>query len=906
MSGFAESFWSEDYATGLTKLFAKLNQGVVENEEVVYLARRRAEAEDSHGNKLQQISRDAYRKDGFVRDDGASVRRAYEGMVKETAESGKYHCKIASNLHDMVLKPFTRWTAEHATRVQTSEKELMSRVRAHDAQTAEVKKLRSSYFNKCRLLEDFEEENKLAFPGPEAGGTPTKSPKKTPEEIAADLNAVLDDEPIELGETLYSAAQIRVLLEGILGSIVIKEVKIPILGTFQHVSTGSIIVEWIYKNMGVNSLGEAEAIGQDLVNNGFLRYLGVGSTFANSSVLNYQWKEKSLIAAGKRKPGENSIVNRAAAMPYVGDYVSTYVSNEYANETPEQRFHREASQSNETYKAGVKKLDALRTDMEAMMMEHFKFMERCELDRLRALKAVMMDVSAAISNVIPGMKSSMDTMLLFQESLSPLGDLKYMIESYRSGSFVPRVVTYENYYNSVDEQTFGVDLELRARADRKRVPNIVATILSFMDEQYPGLATDETRQKVWLRQVPLHLTHQLRQSINNGKVVERSVLSEYDLAIVAATLKLYFLELPDSLVSKSIYEPVKSIYSNYATEEDSENRILALSSILQQLRVSNIATLDAVTTHFSRLIDLTDADAEYKLALASALAPGILRPKSGSNLTHHDKHPQRLVLDLLDHKQEIFSSLKRASTTRPRSSTDEKDRRSRVEERNRAIQASGKRGVSGSHSSSVSSLRSGSLPMEIGAPPLPVTAQETVERHTRPVNGSTMRDAPFVPPEDDREDQAFDPESLELPGDVHSPPPLPVPSSLIPGQVNVLSPVTTTAPLQPVSALFQTQSQVINEQDIEIPSHRRQTRRSSLSRSVLSSHRLSRHGRTESRSLTGAETLSSQGQPNRQSVELHDGPVQYERRYELADNSSAPHEGVRGISLEDGGDVDYD
>lgn len=33
------------------------------------------------------------------------------------------------------------------------------------------------------------------------------------------------------------------------------------------------------------------------------------------------------------------------------------------------------------------------------------------------------------------------------------------------------------------EQTYGVDLEARARADRKRVPIIVTTILTFLDNR---------------------------------------------------------------------------------------------------------------------------------------------------------------------------------------------------------------------------------------------------------------------------------------------------------------------------------------------------------------------------------------------------------------------------------------
>jgi hypothetical protein len=36
------------------------------------------------------------------------------------------------------------------------------------------------------------------------------------------------------------------------------------------------------------------------------------------------------------------------------------------------------------------------------------------------------------------------------------------------------------------DQTFGVDLEARARADRKRVPILVATVLTFLDNRKCG------------------------------------------------------------------------------------------------------------------------------------------------------------------------------------------------------------------------------------------------------------------------------------------------------------------------------------------------------------------------------------------------------------------------------------
>jgi hypothetical protein len=151
----------------------------------------------------------------------------------------------------------------------------------------------------------------------------------------------------------------------------------------------------------------------------------------------------------------------------------------------------------------------------------------------------------------------------------------------------------------------------------------------------------------------------------------------------------------DSLVSSHVYEIIKTIYSTTA-ESSEEARISVIQSTLGQLRLANIATLDAICTHFTRLIELTSADEAYVTALANALAPCILRPRQESSLTMNERYSYRLIRDLFAHKDAIFGELKRASSLthsssgaqRPRAiSTDESNRRANYEERNRAIAA---------------------------------------------------------------------------------------------------------------------------------------------------------------------------------------------------------------------------
>ena len=65
---------------------------------------------------------------------------------------------------------------------------------------------------------------------------------------------------------------------------------------------------------------------------------------------------------------------------------------------------------------------------------------------------------------------------------------------------------------------------------------------------YPQLEDNEKRKAVWLVNVPLGKTHELRAKINDGKTPDKDVLAEYDPSVVASALKLYLLELPGTFL----------------------------------------------------------------------------------------------------------------------------------------------------------------------------------------------------------------------------------------------------------------------------------------------------------------------------------------------------------------------
>lgn len=548
------------FSAGLGILFGKLQQGVVENRQLLTISRMRAEAEEVYGQRLGDIPFAVDKiQGGFSRDDGASVRKAYDGVRTEMEDAARNHRKIAQNIRDLVVNPFSRWCDAHEARIQDCQDELQGRIKTHDRQLDQVKKLRNNYFNKSRLLEDLEEEKKLAFQDPET------SPKANIPEIKVekDEEREEEEEPYEIGDETYQPEQVKKILTHMLNNIKMGETKVPILGTYQNTSSGSDIVDYLQKNMNTSSISYAERIGQDLVTHGFLRLVGnVGNTFANSSKMFYQWRPKAFQISGV--PDKKAALGRTFSLtpagvdpsssssvdsPVIGtvnEYLEKWnvLGTAYPNETPSDRMRREAREADERYKAGVRKLDDLRCELEEAIFDHLRFLERCELDRLKAIKTVILDFSGTISNVIPSLQSTVDKLVLYQETVQPLGDLRYLLENYRTGSYIPRVVTYENYYNRVDEETFGVDLEARARADKKRVPIVVTTLLTYLDHHYPDLEGDEARRNVWLIEVPLHQVHKLRAKVNHGKTFSPEILKEYDIPTIASLLKLYLRELP--------------------------------------------------------------------------------------------------------------------------------------------------------------------------------------------------------------------------------------------------------------------------------------------------------------------------------------------------------------------------
>lgn len=130
------------------------------------------------------------------------------------------HQKIASNIRELVVNPFGRWCEAHAARVQNSQDDLQNRIKLHDRQADAVRKFRSQYYNKCRLVEDLEEEDKLAFQDPQTDVMASPKLKAPTLKIS---EPEVEDEPVEIGDETYQTEQVKQILAHALDNIKIGE-----------------------------------------------------------------------------------------------------------------------------------------------------------------------------------------------------------------------------------------------------------------------------------------------------------------------------------------------------------------------------------------------------------------------------------------------------------------------------------------------------------------------------------------------------------------------------------------------------------------------------------------------------------------------------------------------------------
>lgn len=705
---FADSFWSDDLDSGLKLLFEKLLQGCEQCNLFIQLFASRMQFEVNYGRQLGGIRQGVDNLDKFSNDSETSILSSLHGIIENMSLEGNQHLMIASNIEQLVLTPFSKWCHDHRKRVEYSAKILKTNVSNFDKSRNYVSKLEREYFNRCRQLEDF----KKATYANDDELIKAISSLKLLQKYEKDLAREKEYQKFAtVGNIDFDYKSMREVLHLLLTKLPKHDYKVPFINyTLENTNSGSDITRFLLENMSLKDLDQAEVFGQDLMDLGFLKYCnGVGNTFVNSKKFQYQWKSYSYRFVDVPQSADENDSKVLPMEPRLSAYIQDFNLQLISSDTTENKENTSTSDTtviepeieeseknlfklmkdvelaDRKYYRECFKMDALRCSVEELMVDHLTFMERCELDRLKAIKKATFDFCATVSNKISSLKISADNIIQEEGSMDPNADLLHFLVKYRTGYFQPHVITYNNYYNPGAFQNFGIDLETRCRLDKKVVPSIASVILSYMDQVYPELPSDKVRISVWTAPVKLNLSHQLRNLLNrrrfkdDAEILEVIKESKSDPSTVASVLKIYLLELPEPLISNDIYDVLKMLYVQYAThptteeasqssrtqeelQETESNKIRGLYTTLSSLPKPHIATLDAITTHFCRLIKILkmgengqEIASEFTHSISQEFANCIIKV----SVTDGNDLGYKIFYDLLKHKKEVFGVLKR-------------------------------------------------------------------------------------------------------------------------------------------------------------------------------------------------------------------------------------------------------
>ena len=454
-------------------------------------------------------------------------------------------------------------------------------------------------------------------PTPPRKDVPAPSDVQTQSIVLADLSFT----PIAVSQLLTKASN----------ELPLRPVRFPLLGEYQDAFTGDELVSWLKNNVaGLDgSLDKAEEMARDLTEReGLLRRLGeFGNFFEDSDEAFFQFRPKAFQSEkfGPSLPQADNLLKRTGTLYSL---VSKALNTTTHSEPAHVRARQEANEADDAYRVAIRKLDRHRLALEERIEETLKVLQRWEVERLRAVKTVLLQYHGTVSNLPKSLEPSRERSTTLLSAFQPEQDLVALIERYRTGPFRPNPQVYESVSHEELDVVFGIDLRKWSEAGwhatfvaqneeenkqvgkKELVPQLLTAMLAGLETAYKRSTNDAEKRKAWIYEVPLGAIHQLRETLNTipiGQPYPPDLFAKFDAPVIAGCIKLWALELNPPLAMYEGWEEFRTLYLSRksdgggATRDDAETEHLEkVASTLQRLPRVHLYVLDAILSHLKR------------------------------------------------------------------------------------------------------------------------------------------------------------------------------------------------------------------------------------------------------------------------------------------------------------------
>ena len=361
-------------------------------------------------------------KDGFGKDEGASLKQAFSLVQAETQRLAQEHGTFASIVRENVVEPLRQWSddAKKVTKAKRSDIEAM--FKSFEKQRAEVDKRKHLYYLSCQAVEKLRMDattipaSPLTLRRSSSSSMPNIAPTQQqqqqqqpssssllnskasttpamPATVKQDPTADRLDIVVTVGNVNLTQVELNSSVLAMQEQLRTTEIKYPLLGTFYTV-TGEDLAAWMLKNMCAQIPNEAEAIlfGQGLIDRGYLRLIGRGNKFVPKDNWNYEWKK----------------------------------TEEEAHLDKVQNAEKEMANASHDYKHAVGLLEQARLQFETMFTEHLHLIQSMELSRISTAKQSLFTFAASSNGLATAAQNINQSILIGLECVNPVKVLSHL------------------------------------------------------------------------------------------------------------------------------------------------------------------------------------------------------------------------------------------------------------------------------------------------------------------------------------------------------------------------------------------------------------------------------------------------------------------------------------------------
>ncbi|KAI9326570.1 hypothetical protein DFJ73DRAFT_151247 [Zopfochytrium polystomum] len=622
---FEDVFWgtSADPLLGIRTLHDGFQTGLSELKDLHAFLCDRYRAEDAYATRLSDIAK---QKGALPDSSSGLLSQIYRSLKQETYSLSRSHRAFAGSLASLAssLADFLR-----------------DNERLSNSRTLLIDESAKDFESKKSSLEEVSKEAEAAWKSVLDQNISADGEGGDSDALEEGLMEVVEAE----GGVVMTRNEVKAIVEGLKKDVKVQDHK-TLLTTHKSCIPSTSLLAHLRPRLN-SSAGDIDdaalrAFADSLVAKGFLSPVSPSShspgTFDRGQL--YRWSEPTPLG-GAAMSGGTAGANRERALKV---------------ETEARRLARAAEDA--------------RGLLEAQCVEYIHALEAAHTARLALAAETLTSFLVAARTNARDAAVAVDRVALFVETFKPEREIRIVAERDRTGNARVPVVVYfpmgGDRVAAAEEVCFGVGVEELVAFEGRRVPELLARGLEAVTSTCAaatavsstgsgGAKPPTSELDLWLdSNMHMPRVRALRQELNrNGWARELVRLKSQPPAVIVGLLKLWLVQLPISLCSHEIYEPLKILYLS-KSDEFASTRLTSLKSLLSTLSKPHYDSLVTLATYWHNLVAGLERDDTKVAELAATLGTLVLRPRVETQVTAHDRHPARFLRDLLTHHAEIF------------------------------------------------------------------------------------------------------------------------------------------------------------------------------------------------------------------------------------------------------------